>query len=86
MIEKFTEESRLTSVILVTDHMFWVIGEEKDKLLEEDRAQMFNHAVAQFLFMSTIPRRDIHTEVSFLTTRLKLPGEDDWGKPNIALK
>ena len=31
-------------------------------------------------------RRDIQTAVSFLTTRVKKPDEDDWGKLKRALK
>jgi hypothetical protein len=30
--------------------------------------------------MSTRVRRDIQTAVAFLTTRVKNPDEDDWGK------
>ena len=40
----------------------------------------------QLLFLSSRARRDIHTDVSFLTTRVKKPDEDDWGKLKRALK
>jgi hypothetical protein len=36
--------------------------------------------VAQLLFASARSRKDIQTAVSFLTTRVKQPDEDDWGK------
>ena len=40
----------------------------------------FHHTVAQLLFASARARRDIQTAVAFLTTRVKRPDEDDWGK------
>ncbi len=46
----------------------------------------FHHTVAQFLFMATRARRDIQTAVAFLTTRVKSPDEDDWGKLKRVLK
>ena len=38
------------------------------------------------LFLSSLARREIQTAASFLTTRVKKPDEDDWGKLKIALK
>ena len=38
------------------------------------------------LFLSPQLRRDIQTAVSFLTTRVKKPDEDDWGQLKRALK
>lgn len=46
----------------------------------------FHHTVAQLLFMSARARRDIQTAVAFLTTRVKSPDEDDWGKLKRVLK
>ena len=34
----------------------------------------------QLLFAANRERRDIQTAVSFLTTQVKAPDEDDWGK------
>ncbi len=42
--------------------------------------------MAQLLFMETRARRDIETAVAFLTTRVKTPDEDDWGKLKRVLK
>ena len=36
--------------------------------------------MAQLLFLSARARRDIQLPVAFLTTRVKEPDEDDWGK------
>jgi hypothetical protein len=41
---------------------------------------VFHHAVAQLLFAASRSHKDIHTRVSFLTTRVKHPDKDDWGK------
>ena len=38
------------------------------------------------LFLSSRARRDIQTGVYILTTRVKKPEEDDWGKLKRALK
>ena len=49
-------------------------------------AAAFLHTVAQLLFMRSRARRDIQTAVAFLTTRVKGPDEDDWGKVKRVLK
>ena len=40
----------------------------------------FHHITAHLMFMSTQARRDIQNTLSFLTTRVKTPDRDDWGK------
>ena len=40
----------------------------------------------QLLFAANRERRDIQTAVSFLTTQVKAPDEDDWGKLVRVLK
>ena len=52
----------------------------------EERAQQFHHTVAQLLFVSQHARRAVQTAISFLTTRVKSPDEDDWGKLKRVLK
>jgi hypothetical protein len=42
--------------------------------------------VYQLLFAANRERRDIQTAVSFLTTQVKAPDEDDWGKLVRVLK
>ncbi len=56
------------------------------RVLEEERALAFHHTVAQLLLMAMRARRDIQTDVVFLTTRVKAPDEDDWGKLKRVLK
>ena len=42
--------------------------------------------MAQLLFLACRGRRDIQTAVSFLTTRVRAPDEDDWGKVRRVLQ
>ncbi len=57
------------------------IRDKKDrKLLDKERAMVFHHTTAQLLFMATRARRDIQMTVAFLTTRVKSPDKDNWGK------
>lgn len=49
-------------------------------LLPNDKAQHFHHVVAKLLWASMRARADILLAVSFLTSRVKQPTEDDWGK------
>lgn len=67
------------------DHLFTVRHITDTKLLPEVQATAFHHTTAQLLFLSRV-RRDIQTTVAFLTTRVKSPDEDDWGKLKRVLK
>jgi hypothetical protein len=53
---------------------------------QKKKAQAFHHTVAQLLFLSKRSRQDIQTAVSFLTTRVKLPDKDDWGRVKRVLR
>jgi hypothetical protein len=48
-------------------------------------SEAFHHTTAQLLFLSCVCR-DIQTTVTFLTTRVKRPDQDDWGKLKRVLK
>ena len=61
------------------DRLFQVRPHDEAKFLPEEQARAFHHTTAQLLFLSRV-RRDIQTTVAFLTTRVKKPDEDDWGK------
>ena len=56
------------------------------KYLPEDKVIAFHHTNVQLIFLSSRVRRDIQTDVSFLTARVKKPDEDDWGELKRALK
>jgi hypothetical protein len=58
----------------------------QDKGWWGEQAAAFHRTTAQLLFLSRWARWDIQTAVAFLTTRVKGPGEDDWGKLKRALR
>ena len=61
-------------------HLFDVRDPSEARPLPEEQARAFHHAVAQLLFLSAHARRDIQPATAFLTTRVKTPDKDDWGK------
>jgi hypothetical protein len=60
--------------------------ESEAKFLPEKQAQAFHHTVAQLLFLCKQTHCDIQTVVSFLTTRVKRPDKDNWGKLKRVLR
>jgi hypothetical protein len=68
-----------------TDHLFNVRPQHETSFLPEEQARSFHHTTAQLLFLSRV-RRDIQPTIAFLTTRVKQPDEDDWGKLKKLLK
>ena len=69
----------------VADHLFQVRPDTNERPLPEEQARAYHHTTAQLLFLSRV-QRDIQTTVAFLTTRVKRPDEDDWGKLKRVLK
>ena len=67
------------------DRLFQVRPPAEATYLPEEQANAFHHTTAQLLFLSRV-RRDIQTTVAFLTTRVKHPDNDDWGKLKRVLK
>jgi hypothetical protein len=86
VIEGFPEQITGKSPTPAGDRLFDIRDEKERKLLDEERAVAFHHTTAQLLFMATRARRDIQTAVAFLTTRVKSPDEDDWGKLKRVLR
>ena len=80
IFEEFPEEITRRSPTPAADHLFKVRDEEDAQFLPEEMAQAFHKTVAQLLFLTGRARPDIATAVSFLTTRVQTPDEDDWGK------
>ncbi len=62
------------------EHLFNIRDEKEAKYLPEEKAQEFHHVTAQLLFLCNRTCRDVQTVVAFLTTRVKKPDVDDWGK------
>jgi hypothetical protein len=67
-----------------SDYLFKVC--ENGTKLNEELAEAFHHTVYQLPFSASRARSNIQTAVSFLTTRVKDPDEDDWGKLARVLK
>ena len=84
IIADFPEQITGVSATPAADHLFKVRGDGKK--LSEEQADAFHHTVYQLLFAANRARRDIQTAVSFLTTRVQAPDEDDWGKLKRVLK
>jgi hypothetical protein len=86
----FPEDIGRASSSPASEHLFQVRDAEETertrKYLSPKKAEQFHHSVAQLLFVCGKVRRDIQTAVSFLTTRVKRPDEDDWGKLKRVLK
>jgi hypothetical protein len=86
VISDFPETIQGKAATPAADHLFKIRDKKEAKPLEVERALAFHHTVAQLLFMSMRARCDIQTAVEFLTTRVKSPDEDDWGKLKRVLK
>jgi hypothetical protein len=84
VIEDFPEEITGVSATPAADSLFKV--REDGKKLNKKQADILYHTVYQLLFAANRARRDIQTAVSFLTTRVHAPDEDDWGKLKRVLK
>eukprot|EP00804_Cyclotella_cryptica_P017574 CCRYP_006738-RC/>CCRYP_006738-RC protein AED:0.40 eAED:0.33 QI:0/-1/0/1/-1/1/1/0/582 len=80
ILEEFPEELTRKSPSPHTDNLFTVKDKEETKELDEDKAMQFHRTTAQLLFLATRARKDIQTAVSFLTTRVKSPDNNDWDK------
>jgi hypothetical protein len=83
VIAEFLEMITGKAAAPAADHLFTVRDKKVARALKEERALVFHHTVAQLLFMSTRARCNIQTAVAFLTTRVKSPDKDDWGKLNV---
>jgi hypothetical protein len=90
IFEDFPEEIGKSSLTPASENLYKIRdpeeNDERKSWLDPERARDFHHSVAQLLFVSSRVRRDIQTAVSFLTTRVKKPDEDDWGKLKRVLK
>ena len=84
-LKDFPEEIKGKAATPAANHLF-DIREEGAKPLSPQVADQFHHSAAQLLFISARARRDLQTTVSFLTTRVKEPDNDDLGKLRRAMK
>ncbi len=85
VIDDFPEE--ITGVLPspAADHLYQICDPTLAKPLCEKHAVTFHHTVAQLLFASMHACRDIQVAILLLTTCVKHPDEDDWGKLKCVL-
>ena len=80
IIEEWPEQLTATKTNPASDHLFTVRDEKDQELLPAEMASQFHRTTAQLLFLCMRARPDIQTAVSFFTTRVKEPDQDNWGK------
>jgi hypothetical protein len=80
IIKDFPEEIVGTKTSPAVDHLFTVRDPSLAKVLPEEQAMAFHRTTAQLLFLSARARRDIQPATASLTTRVRSPDKDDWGK------
>ena len=80
IIKDFPEEITGTKMSPAADDLFTVRDPSLAKALPEEQAMAFHRATTQLLFLSTRAWRDIQPATAFLTTRVRSPDKDDWGK------
>ena len=78
VLEDFPEFKKGRSTSLKDNHLFQVSLEDKQTLLDKERATAFHHTVAQLIFFMSRARKDIKMDIAFLCNRLRIPEEDDW--------
>jgi hypothetical protein len=76
IIDAFPDKITGVTSTPATDHLFAVHPSAEARLLPIDQAWDFHHTSAQLLFLCRVCC-DIQNPVSFLTTRVKHPDEDD---------
>ena len=80
ILEVFLEELCAPAATPAAEPLFQVRNDSKAEFLSEEKSQEFHHITAQLLFLSACARHDIQVTVAFLTTRVKKPDTDNWGK------
>jgi hypothetical protein len=80
IIKDFSEEIVGAKTSPAADHLFPVRDPSLVKVLPEEQATAFHRMTAQLLFLSARAQRDIQSATAFLTTRVRTPDKDDWGK------
>ena len=86
VIDKFSEVITGRAATPEHDRLCEIRDEKEARKLSKEQALAFHHPVAQLLFMATRARCNIQTAVAFLTTRVKSPVEENWGKLKWGLK
>ncbi len=85
IIRDFPEEITGTKTSPAADNLFTVRYPSLAKALPEEQAMAFHQATAQLLFLSRRAQRDIQPATAILTTRVRFPDKDNWGKVKMVL-
>ncbi|KAL7523863.1 hypothetical protein ACHAWF_000703 [Thalassiosira exigua] len=85
VVKYFPEAIVSTAVTPAAECLFSVREDSEVKKLNKKQASQFHHTVTQLLFATRV-QRDIQLEIAFLTTRVKPPDKDDWGKIKQVLR
>jgi hypothetical protein len=85
VITEFPEKITGVAYTPAADHLFQICPPTEDRILPESQAITYHHTTAQLLFLSQVCH-NIQTVVALLTTWVKVPDEDDWGKLKCFLK
>jgi hypothetical protein len=85
ILNKFPEMITRVASTPAADHLYKICAPSEARCLPESQAIAYHHTTAQLLFLSTVCH-DIQTAAAFLTTRVKTPYKDDWGKLKWVLK
>ena len=80
IIDNFPEVLRGTKACPAGDNIFNIRDNKYKELLPEEMARQFHRTTATLLFLRKRARPDVETLISFLTTMVKYPDLDDWGK------
>jgi hypothetical protein len=85
VITEFPEMITGVASTPAADHIFKIHPPTEAHILPQSQAIAYHHTTAQLLFLSWVCC-NIQTAVAFLTTRVKVPDEDDWDKLKHVLK
>ena len=79
VINDFPEKITGVASTPVADHLFKICNLTEICPLPKSQVIAYHHTTAQLIFLTRVCC-NIQTKVAFLTTRVKAPDEDDWGK------
>ena len=77
VLEDFPEVKTGRSTSLEDNNLFQVSPEEKQTLLDKERATAFHHTVAHLVFVTSRARKHIKMAIAFQCNRVRISEEDD---------
>ncbi len=86
IIAEFPEVIQGKAATPAVNYLFQIRDEKEAQPLPKEQALAFHHTVVQLLFMGMRARQDVQMTMVFLTTRVKSPDKDNWGKLKRVLK